>query len=56
MTIDELITVLQNVKFERADYGDDAGKMEVFLREDYASARELGSVVLSADRERLYLE
>ena len=56
MTIDDLISALQSIKFERADYGDRPGAILVFIREDYSTARELADLVLSGDGERLYLE
>lgn len=56
MTIDELISALENIKFERADYGDNPGAIPVFLREDYASAHDVVRLELSADGQRLYLE
>ena len=38
MTVDELISVLNNLKFEYADIGENIGARQVFVRDGYAHA------------------
>jgi hypothetical protein len=47
MTVDELISALQALKFERADYDDNIGSCQVFVRDGYAHADPVASIDFS---------
>ena len=47
MTVDELISALQALKFERADYDDNIGSCQVFVRDGYAHADPVANVDFS---------